>query len=113
MMLSDIQDMKCGLPIASQLKWQDDGRLPLPTLDNPLNIMPLLQFTPHSSLVQPGFWHELTRIKIDVLKLSEQSVPIVGSYSPGRWIVDRESGNQIALNGSLSLSETSFDLSAK
>ncbi|GJJ14722.1 hypothetical protein Clacol_008989 [Clathrus columnatus] len=75
--------------------------------------MPVLQFTPQSSLVQPGFWNELTRLKIDILKLSDQSIPISGSYTPGRWIIDRESGNEIALNGSLSLSAESFDLQIK
>jgi ubiquitin-like modifier-activating enzyme ATG7 len=75
--------------------------------------MPILQFAPHTSLVQPALWHELTRLKIDVLKLSEDSLPIVGSYGPGRTIVDRESGQEIALSGSLSVAGEAFDLLAK
>lgn len=75
--------------------------------------MPLLQFAPHTSLVQPAFWHELTRLKIDVLKLSQDSVPVVGSYSPGRSVTDRETGKDIALGGNLSISGEGFDRNVK
>ncbi|KAF8523725.1 hypothetical protein BU17DRAFT_63663 [Hysterangium stoloniferum] len=75
--------------------------------------MAILQFAPHTSLVQPALWHELTRLKIDVLKLSEDSLPIVASYGPGRTIVDRESGKEIPLSGNLSVAGEAFDLQAK
>jgi ubiquitin-like modifier-activating enzyme ATG7 len=75
--------------------------------------MPTLQFAPHTSLVQPAFWHELTRLKIDVLKLSQDSVPVVASYGPGRSITDRETGKDIALNGSLSVAGEGFDQDAR
>ena len=75
--------------------------------------MPIVQFAPHTSLVQPAFWHELTRLKIDVLKLSDESVPVVASYGPGRTISDRETGKEIALGGSFSVAGEGFDLKAK
>ncbi|KAF7351220.1 Autophagy-related protein [Mycena sanguinolenta] len=59
--------------------------------------MPIVQFTPFSSLVQPAFWHELTSIKIDVLRLSDEALPVSGSYSIGRSIHDRETGNEDCL----------------
>lgn len=47
----------------------------------------ILQFVPFSSAVDAGFWHHFTQLKLDVLQLSEQAVPVAGSYtntdSPG------------------------------
>jgi len=71
--------------------------------------MPIVQFAPFSSLVQPSFWHELTNIKIDRLRLSDESLPIVGSYSVGRSIKDRETGQEIALGCNLTVGSESFD----
>ncbi|KAF8513191.1 hypothetical protein JB92DRAFT_2924654 [Gautieria morchelliformis] len=71
--------------------------------------MPVLQFAPHTSLVQPAFWHELTRLKIDVLKLSQDSIPVVASYGPGRSVTDRETGKNVVLGGSISISGEGFD----
>lgn len=75
--------------------------------------MAILQFAPHTSLVQPAFWHELTRLKIDVLKLSQDSIPLIASYGPGRSVTDRESGKEIALGGSISISGDGFNPNAK
>ena len=75
--------------------------------------MPIVQFAPFSSLVQPSFWHELTDIKIDVLQLSDAAIPITGSYSIGRSVIDRESGKEIALGCNLSVGSESFDKDAK
>ncbi|KAJ7778301.1 hypothetical protein B0H16DRAFT_1502982 [Mycena metata] len=74
--------------------------------------MPIVQFTPFSSLVQPAFWHELTSLKIDVLRLSDEALPITGSYSVGRSVTDRETGNEIALGCNLSVGPESFDKNA-
>ncbi|KZT38597.1 E1-like protein-activating [Sistotremastrum suecicum HHB10207 ss-3] len=71
--------------------------------------MPIIQFAPFSSLINPTFWHTLTQLKIDVLKLSSDSVPITGSYTYGKTVVDRESGKEIALGSNLGLSGESFD----
>ncbi|KZT63589.1 E1-like protein-activating [Daedalea quercina L-15889] len=70
--------------------------------------MPIVQFTPFSSLVQPAFWHALTDLKIDVLRLSDEAIPVHGSYSAGRSVKDRESGAEIALGCNLSVGGESF-----
>ncbi|KAG8894439.1 Autophagy protein 7, partial [Tulasnella sp. 403] len=69
---------------------------------------PLLQFTPFSSVVQPAFWHELTKLKIDVLRLSQDSIPLYGSYSVGRAVVDRETGMEVALGCNLVVGGDAF-----
>ena len=71
--------------------------------------MTVLQFAPFSSLVQPAFWHELTSFKIDVLRLSDDSVPISASYALGKSIKDRETGKEIALGCTLTVGDGSFD----
>jgi ubiquitin-like modifier-activating enzyme ATG7 len=71
--------------------------------------MPIVQFAPFSSLVQPAFWHELTNLKIDVLRLSDDILPITGSYSVGRSVKDRETGQEIALGCNLSVGSESFE----
>nr|XP_053632560.1 ubiquitin-like modifier-activating enzyme ATG7 [Cherax quadricarinatus] len=40
----------------------------------------ILQFAPFSSAVDAGFWHKFTQLKLDVFHLSEDAVPITGSY---------------------------------
>ncbi|TFY52425.1 hypothetical protein EVJ58_g10027 [Rhodofomes roseus] len=75
--------------------------------------MPIVQFTPFSSLVQPAFWHALTDFKIDVLRLSDDSLTIHGSYSTGRSVKDRESGAEIALGCNLSVGGESFSKTDK
>ena len=71
--------------------------------------MPVVQFAPFASLVQPAFWHELTRLKIDVLRLSQDSLPLTGAYSLGRSVRDRETGQDVALGCNLSLGADAFD----
>ncbi|OAX41208.1 E1-like protein-activating [Rhizopogon vinicolor AM-OR11-026] len=70
--------------------------------------MPVVQFAPFASLVQPGFWHELTRMKIDVLRLSDEALTVSGSYSVGRSIRDRETGQDIALGCNLIVGEDAY-----
>ncbi|KAK7682580.1 hypothetical protein QCA50_014380 [Cerrena zonata] len=70
--------------------------------------MPIVQFTPLSSLVEPNFWHALTNLKIDVLRLSDETVSITGSYSSGRSFVDRETGNEIALGCNIDMGGSAF-----
>ena len=71
--------------------------------------MPIVQFAPFSSLVQPSFWHELTNLKIDVLRLSDETLPISAVYTTGRSVKDRETGNDIPLGCNLSVGPESFD----
>lgn len=71
--------------------------------------MTIVQFAPLNSIVQPNFWHELTKLKIDVLKLSEESLPIKASYTAGRSITDRETGQEVALGCTISIGGETFD----
>jgi len=71
--------------------------------------MPVVQFAPFASLVQPGFWHELTRVKIDVLRLSDESLTANGSYTIGRTIRDRETGQDVALGCNLVVGADAFE----
>jgi ubiquitin-like modifier-activating enzyme ATG7 len=69
---------------------------------NPLStslkiIMPVVLFAQFSSIVQPTFWHELSRLKLEVLRLSDDSVTLTASYSSGRTIKDRNTGQEVAL----------------
>jgi len=59
--------------------------------------MTAVQFTPFQSQVSPQLWHQLSKLKIDVLRLSSDSVPVIATYAPGRTVVDRESGKEIGL----------------
>lgn len=73
----------------------------------------IVQFTPFSSLVQPSFWHSLTKLKIDVLKLSEDAVPVTASYSAGRSVTDRETGQDVALGCNMTLGGDAFEKTAQ
>jgi hypothetical protein len=58
--------------------------------------------------VSPQLWHQLSRLKIDVLKLSEDSLPLLATYSAGRTIVDRETSKEIGLGCTLNASGDGF-----
>jgi Ubiquitin-like modifier-activating enzyme ATG7 N-terminus len=66
--------------------------------------MTAVQFTPLQSQVSPQLWHQLSKLKIDVLRLSEDYVPIAATYAPGRTVVDRESGKEIGLGCTFNVS---------
>lgn len=70
--------------------------------------MTVIQFNPLSSLVQPAFWHDLVRLKIDVLKLSAESQTVTASYSAGKSIIDRETGKDVALGCQIVLAGDGF-----
>jgi ubiquitin-like modifier-activating enzyme ATG7 len=74
--------------------------------------MPIVQFTPFSSLVQPAFWHALTDLKIDVLRLSDDALPVTASYTVGRSVTDRETGNEIALGCNMIIGADAFEKSS-
>ncbi len=46
--------------------------------------MTSLKFIPYSSAFDTGFWHELTRRKLDIYRLDSSNIPIYGSYSNGK-----------------------------
>ncbi|KAH8984457.1 hypothetical protein EDB92DRAFT_1887074 [Lactarius akahatsu] len=70
--------------------------------------MTVVQFAQFSSLVQPTFWHELSRVKLDVLRLSDDSVPLTATYSTGRTIKDRNTGQDVPLGCNISVGGESF-----
>ena len=59
--------------------------------------MTAVQFTPFQSQVSPQLWHQLSKLKIDVLRLSADSIPVAATYASGRVVVDRESGKEFGL----------------
>ncbi|KAG2012312.1 autophagy protein 7, variant 2 [Coprinopsis cinerea AmutBmut pab1-1] len=71
--------------------------------------MPIIQFAPFSSVVSPAFWHKLTELKIDVLRLSDAPLTISGTYTAGRSIVDRETGQEVVLPCSFGVEGESFE----
>lgn len=73
----------------------------------------IVQFTPFSSVVQPSFWHELTKLKIDVLKLSEEFLSVTATYSTGRSVTDRETGNEVDLGCHFTIGEDAFNAAAQ
>ena len=68
-----------------------------------------VQFTPFASLVQPAFWHELTRLKVDVLRLKQDAIEINGSYAAGRSVLDRETGTEVSLGCNLTVGSDAFE----
>lgn len=65
--------------------------------------MPVVQFAQFSSIVQPTFWHELSRLKLEVLRLSDETVPVTATYSTGRTVKDRNTGQEVALGCNIAL----------
>jgi ubiquitin-like modifier-activating enzyme ATG7 len=68
----------------------------------------LLQFSPLPTTIPPSFWHALTNLKLNHLRLSEDAVPVKGNYTIGRVVKDRragEAGRVVELGGSLGLME--------
>lgn len=72
--------------------------------------MVVVQFAPFSSTVSPAFWHSLIKVKLEIQKLSSESLPIVASYSAGRSIKDRETGADVALASNLIVADDSLQL---
>jgi hypothetical protein len=70
--------------------------------------MPVVQFAQFSSIVQPTFWHELSRLKLEVLRLSDETVPITATYSTGRTVKDRNTGREVALGCNIALGGEGF-----
>jgi ubiquitin-like modifier-activating enzyme ATG7 len=70
--------------------------------------MVTVQFTPFSSTVSPAFWHALAKLKLDVLKLDQDVIPVIASYAAGRTIKDRETGTDVALPSGVTLAEDAF-----
>lgn len=74
--------------------------------------MVTVQFTPFSSTVSPAFWHALVKLKLDVLKLDQDAIPVVASYAGGRTIKDRETGADVAIPSTVTLGDDAFQASS-
>ncbi|MBW0488272.1 hypothetical protein O181_027987 [Austropuccinia psidii MF-1] len=73
--------------------------------------MTILQFVPFDSSIDPTFWHTLTKLKIDVLKLKDQPIPIVGWYERGRWVKDKiNPDTQIGIGNQVRFDSNSFSI---
>jgi ubiquitin-like modifier-activating enzyme ATG7 len=44
----------------------------------------LLQFSPFSSALDTGFWHQLTQLKLDVFQLDDAPQPVTGYFFNGQ-----------------------------
>lgn len=75
--------------------------------------MPVVQFAPFSSLAEPAFWHALTELKVNVLRLDDNAIPITASYVSGRSTTDRETGAEIALGCNLMVGGDAFSEAAQ
>jgi hypothetical protein len=77
-----------------------------------VTLMSVVQFAPFASLVDPAFWHALSQQKIDVLKLSQQAVPLHASYSLPRSFYDRTNQQEVAISGTVNLGGHAFDVAS-
>lgn len=68
-----------------------------------------LQFVPFTSSISPDFWHALTRLKLHVLKLNDEPVPISAYYQRGGVVHDRVTGQDVPLACLLHFDAASFD----
>lgn len=69
----------------------------------------MAQFSPFSTSIAPNFWHSLTKIKLQILKLSDESIPIHGSFTKGRTTVDRQTGQKIGFGDIFELDGNAFE----
>ena len=68
--------------------------------------MEVLKFVPFNSTIHPGFWTELSKVKLDVSGLKEEPVDICGTFTNS----DPQSGN---LSPRLSLEWNAFEKNIK
>lgn len=62
---------------------------------------PKMMFAPFSSLISPTFWGKFDEVKVEVLQLNEDPVPICGFYAPH---------DMPGVNPIISVDNTSFDV---
>ena len=68
-----------------------------------------LQFAPFATSISPDFWHALTNLKLQVLKLSDEPVPITATYTRGRTVKDRKTGEDVGLGCGIELDGSAFE----
>ncbi|CAD6565237.1 MAG: Autophagy protein 7 [Cyphobasidiales sp. Tagirdzhanova-0007] len=69
----------------------------------------LLQFSPFASVLTPEFWTTFSKLKIESLRLSDEAVTVHATYSAGKAVLVRETGQQLSLGASIHLGSEAFD----
>lgn len=68
-----------------------------------------LQFAPFATSISPDFWHALTTLKLNVLKLSDAPVPISATFTRGKTVKDRKTGADVGLGCTIELDGSAFE----
>lgn len=68
-----------------------------------------MSFVPWSSHLTPAFWSTLTHHKLHVQGLSDAPLPITATYTTGKMVKDRRTGEEIGLGAALELDAASFE----
>jgi hypothetical protein len=50
-------------------------------MESSLNPPEIVKFVPFSSCINPSFWYELNRVKLDEYKLNDDFKEIIGSFN--------------------------------
>lgn len=56
-----------------------------------------LQFAPFASQIPSSFWSSLARVKVEKLQLSQDIIPVRATYTTGKSVIDRTSGEIVQL----------------
>ena len=78
-------------------------------LESAANMTSLLQFSPFASVLTPEFWTTFSKLKIESLRLSDEAVTVHATYSAGKAVLVRETGQQLSLGASIHLGSEAFD----
>lgn len=75
----------------------------------------LVQFLPLHSVISPNFWHTLTNLKLNHLRLSEDAISVRGSYGVGRTVKDDRgdgggASGTVGISAGMILDESSFEV---
>ncbi|KAM0747191.1 E1-like protein-activating [Meredithblackwellia eburnea MCA 4105] len=71
-----------------------------------------VQFAPFATSITPDFWHKLTELKLNVLKLDDAPVDITASFTRGKTVKDRKTGEHVGLGCTIELDAASFEKSS-
>lgn len=65
--------------------------------------MPLVQFTPFTSQVEPTLWHAYSQRKLNEIRLEDESIPFSAEYAPAKRVWDKVSESYVGLGCRLRL----------
>lgn len=114
----DVARVDCGcapLPcrFPSHCKWSimaSSSSSPSPSAPNDTaTASSILQFSPLPTQISADFWHALSTLKLDRLRLNEAPLPLRGEYGVARRVKDRKTGGVVAVQGTLALAEGSLE----